>query len=265
MTEHWRYVDCISDLHLHSGDARTFAAFRHYLETTPADALFILGDWFEVWVGDDVLESGDAFITECVAAIRQAAQRIPIFALHGNRDFLLGQQFAQASHTTLLPDPYVLEFANQRWVLTHGDAWCVDDTAYMQFRQQVRSPQWQTAFLQRPLPERIALARHMREHSAAQHQKQHQNPSAEYADVDSTIAIAALRQAHATTLIHGHTHRPALHVLGDHFSRWVLSDWDMNANPPRADVLRIGRTDGVQRIPCVESVQGVEVVDLPRL
>ncbi len=260
MTEPWRYVDCISDLHLHSGDARTFAAFRHYLETTPADALFILGDWFEVWVGDDVLESGDAFITECVAAIRQAAQRIPIFALHGNRDFLLGQQFAQASHTTLLPDPYVLEFANQRWVLTHGDVWCVDDAAYMQFRQQVRSPQWQTAFLQRPLPERIALARHMREHS-----REHSRDNTDYADVDTALALDALRQANARTLIHGHTHRPARHTLGEleeQRSRWVLSDWDMNATPPRADVLRLGLPHGIQRIQWVDSMQ---VVDLPRL
>lgn len=260
MTEPWRYVDCISDLHLHSGDARTFAAFRHYLETTPADALFILGDWFEVWVGDDVLESGDAFITECVAAIRQAAQRMAIFALHGNRDFLLGQQFAQASHTTLLPDPYVLEFANQRWVLTHGDVWCVDDAAYMQFRQQVRSPQWQTAFLQRPLPERIALARHMREHS-----REHSRDNTDYADVDTALALDALRQANARTLIHGHTHRPARHTLGEpeeQRSRWVLSDWDMNATPPRADVLRLGLPHGIQRIQWVDSVQ---VVDLPRL
>ena len=264
MNKNWRCVDCISDLHLHSGDVRTFAAFRQYLATTPADALFILGDWFEVWVGDDVLESGDTFITECVAAIRQAAQRIAIFALHGNRDFLLGAQFAQASRITLLPDPYVLEWANQRWVLTHGDAWCVDDTAYMQFRQQVRHPQWQGAFLQRPLPERLHIARQMREHSVMQHEQHQQNPNAAYADVDSAIALETLRQTNATTLIHGHTHRPALHNLGEsgeNFSRWVLSDWDVNAHPPRAEALRLTAVAGDVHI---ERVQVVDGVDLPR-
>ncbi len=251
----WRFVDCISDVHLHSGDARTFAAFRQYLNTTPADAVFILGDWFEVWVGDDVLERGDAFVQACVAAIRQAAQRMAIFALHGNRDFLLGQAFAQACGITLLPDPCVLEFAQQRWLLTHGDAWCVDDTAYMQFRQQVRSPQWQTAFLQRPLPERLQIARHLREHS-----REH---NTSYTDIDSASALHALREAKANNLIHGHTHRPAQHALGEpaeNLSRWVLSDWDMNATPPRADVLRLGGL-GCQTIERI----AIGNVDLPRL
>ena len=232
MTEPWRYVDCISDLHLHSGDARTFAAFRHYLETTPADALFILGDWFEVWVGDDVLESGDAFITECVAAIRQAAQRMAIFVLHGNRDFLLGQQFAQASHTTLLPDPYVLEFANQRWVLTHGDAWCVDDTAYMQFRQQVRTAAWQQAFLNQALVTRQAIAAQMRAASES-NQLARSNP---YTDLQPAATEDFLRQHGYATFIHGHTHHPATHdhlVDGIHVERWVLADW----HEKRGDVL----------------------------
>lgn len=247
---HWRCVDCISDLHLHRQDEKTFAAFRQYLETTPADAVFILGDWFEVWVGDDILQSGDSFINECVAAVRQAAKRLAIFVLHGNRDFLMGQALMQACHATLLPDPCVLEFANQRWVFSHGDAWCIADTAYMQFRQQARSAEWQNAFLQRPLSERLQLARQMRQQSS-------KNPV--YADVDTALARQILHECNATYFIHGHTHRPAQHDLRAGLARWVLSDWDMNAIPARAEVLRLGCAEGL------ESVHRIERIDLPRL
>lgn len=233
---HWCLVDCISDLHLQRQDEKTFAAFRRYLETTPADAVFILGDWFEVWVGDDILQIGDPFIAECVAVVRQAAQRLDIFVQHGNRDFLMGQALMQACHATLLPDPCVLEFANQRWVFSHGDAWCIADTEYQRFRHQVRNPQWQNAVLQRPLAERLQLAKQIRQQSSK---------NSVYADVDTALAQQTLRQFHAHYLIHGHTHRPARHTLEAGRERWVLSDWDMNATPPRADVLRLG---GSQRI-----------------
>jgi UDP-2,3-diacylglucosamine hydrolase len=238
----WRTVDFISDLHLNAGEPATFGVWQHYLQTTPADAVFMLGDLFEVWVGDDVLGSDASFEHRCAQALRQAADRLDLFFMHGNRDFLVGQRFMDRSRATLLADPTVLTFAGQRWLLTHGDALCLDDVDYLKFRQQVRSPGWQSAFLNKPLAERQAIARHMRAQSQA-----HQQGTHNYADVDSTAARQWLQAAGAHTLIHGHTHNPAAHDLGGGLQRVVLSDWDAQAQPPRADVLRLSAS-GLQRI-----------------
>lgn len=246
----WRTVDFISDLHLQAGDAATFEAWRHYLESTPADAVFILGDLFEVWVGDDAVgedlaSPAAAFDARCVHAMGEAAGRLALFFMHGNRDFLVGQALMDLCNTTLLHDPTVLEFpagSGRRWLLSHGDALCLDDTDYMEFRRQVRSPEWQRAFLAKPLAERQDIARALRRQSEARKQS-----GASYADVDAAAARQWLRAAKAPTLIHGHTHKPALHDLGEGLSRVVLSDWDLAAPMPRADVLRLG-AGGLQRI-----------------
>ena len=244
----WRTVDFISDLHLNASEPATFNAWRHYLRTTPADAVFMLGDLFEVWVGDDVLD-GDAgvpnnasFEHRCAQALGQAAGRLNLFFMPGNRDFLVGQTLMQRARATLLADPTVLTFLGQRWLLSHGDALCLEDADYLKFRQQVRDPGWQSAFLAKPLAERQAMARYMRQQSQA-----HQQTGTRYADVDSAAARQWLHAAAARTLIHGHTHRPAAHDLGDGLSRWVLSDWDAQAPAPRADALRL-TADGLQRI-----------------
>jgi len=236
----WRTVDFISDLHLSADEPATFAAWQHYLQHTPADAVFMLGDLFEVWVGDDCVSDG--FEARCARVLREAAHRLALFFMPGNRDFLVGPRFMQACRTTWLDDPTVLTFAGQRWLLSHGDALCLDDTDYLQFRQQVRSSGWQSAFLAQPLAERQALARHMRQQSQA-----HQQSATAYADVDSAAARQWLRAARAPVLIHGHTHRPARHDLGGGLSRLVLSDWDAQASPPRADALRL-TASGLQRI-----------------
>jgi len=244
----WRTVDFISDLHLNADEPATFAAWQHYLQTTPADAVFILGDLFEVWVGDDAVSadfsasSKASFENRCAGALGQAASRLALFFMHGNRDFLIGSAFMALCNTTLLDDPTVLTFAGQRWLLSHGDALCLDDTAYMQFRQQVRSKAWQQAFLARPLAERLALARDMRRQSEAR-----KRSGINYGDVDAAAARQWLEAAQARTLIHGHTHKPAVHDLGQGFSRVVLSDWDAQAKMPRADVLRL-TASGLQRI-----------------
>ncbi len=244
----WCTVDFISDLHLNADEPATSSAFLHYLQDTPADALFILGDLFEVWVGDDVvtpdfhLHPEASFENRCASALREAAGHRALFFMHGNRDFLVGPALMTLCGATLLDDPTVLSFAGQRWLLSHGDALCLNDTDYMQFRQMVRSPAWQRAFLAKPLPERQAIARDIRSASEAR-----KRSSVDYADVDTDAARLWLDAASARTLIHGHTHKPAVHDLGDGFSRVVLSDWDGQAFAPRADVLRLSKS-GLQRI-----------------
>ncbi|RYZ01999.1 MAG: UDP-2,3-diacylglucosamine diphosphatase [Comamonadaceae bacterium] len=238
----WRTVDCISDLHLHPAEPATFSTWRAYLAATPADAVFILGDLFEAWPGDDALLH-DPFAAQCADGLRQASQRLPVFALHGNRDFLLGDAFTQATGVTLLDDPAVLAFAGRRWLLSHGDALCLGDTDYLAFRAQVRAPAWQQAFLARPLAERQAVAQSLRAES-----EQRKRSGATYADVDAAEALAWLRSAGADTLVHGHTHRPGDHPLDATHRRIVLSDWDLAARPPRAQALRLSAA-GAQRVP----------------
>ena len=246
----WRTVDFISDLHLQAAEPATFDAWRHYLESTPADAVFILGDLFEVWVGDDAVgedlsSSAAGFDARCVQAMGEAAGRLTLFFMHGNRDFLVGQALMDLCNAALLSDPTVLEFpagSGRRWLLSHGDALCLDDTDYMAFRREVRSAEWQRAFLAKPLAERQEIARGLRRQSEAR-----KRSGAQYADVDTAAARQWLLAAKAPTLIHGHTHKPALHDLGGGLSRVVLSDWDLAAPAPRADVLRLSAS-GLQRI-----------------
>ena len=242
---HWRTVDFLSDLHLQASEPDTLAAWHHYLQTTPADALFILGDLFEVWVGDDALDDPGSFESQACALLQAASRQRALFFLHGNRDFLIGPGFARHTGATLLHDPTVLVWQGQRLLLSHGDALCLDDVDYQRFRVQARSVQWQEHFLAQPLAQRRAQARGIRAESEARKQS-----GAVYADVDGPAAIAWLQAARATTLVHGHTHRPAEHPLAPDVRRVVLSDWDAAAQPPRADVLRL-TPQGLERIAIV--------------
>ena len=238
----WRTVDLISDLHLQASDAATFGAWQGYLETTPADAIFILGDLFEVWIGDDAAAL-PGFEAQCAEVLRAATQRRPIYFMHGNRDFLVGDAFAAQCGLTLLDDPTVLALHDKRWLLSHGDALCLEDTEYLRFRAQVRTPAWKEAVLARPMEERRALARSVR----AQSEDRKQSPGMVWADVDADAARDWLRQANATTLVHGHTHKPARHSLGEGLERIVLSDWDVTAHPARAQLLCISSA-GAKRV-----------------
>ncbi len=252
----WRLVEFISDLHLQAGEPATFDAWRHYLAHTPADAVFILGDLFEVWVGDDAAEA-PGFERDCGRILAQAARRQDVFFMHGNRDFLVGDAFLAVSGMRGLHDPTVLDFAGQRWLLSHGDALCLDDVDYQQFRRLVRDPAWQQAVLARSLAQRRTLAREIRQHGT----RSAGGDPAGYADVDTAAARDWLSVAGATTLIHGHTHRPGDHDLGvstgpapespgagtTPLRRVVLSDWDAAATPARAQVLRLS-IDGLQRV-----------------
>lgn len=248
----WRTVDFVSDLHLHAADRATAARWLDYLASQPRpDALFILGDLFEVWVGDDVLDHPDTpervFVRSCIDALGRFASTTPVHFLAGNRDFLLGAAALAAGGMQALEEPTVMVFAGRRWLLSHGDPLCLADTDYLAFRAQVRSAPWQAAFLAQPLAEREAIASDLRARSEARKRELGHDPSL-WADVDAGAARELLQRTGATTLIHGHTHRPADHDLGQGLRRTVLSDWDMQARPPRAQVLRL-TADGLRRVP----------------
>lgn len=236
----WRALDFISDLHLQAEQAATFEAWRRYMRETPADAVFILGDLFEVWAGDDAA-TAPGFAADCAAVLKAAAARIDVFFMAGNRDFLVGDGFLRTCGVRALADPAVLDFGGRRWLLTHGDALCTDDTQYMQFREQVRSRQWQNEFLSKPLAQRQAIASDMRERSEAR-----KRSGVAYADVADDDSLAWLKASGAQVMIHGHTHHPADHVLGEGH-RIVLSDWDAAGKPPRLQALRL-TAEGLQRI-----------------
>lgn len=237
----WVHIDLLSDLHLGPGTPATLARLGRHLAETPAQAVLLLGDIFEVWVGDDARQ--EPFEAEVVALLRTASQHRALYFMPGNRDFLVGPALLADAGMTALPDPTVLAAFGQRWLLAHGDAQCLDDTAYQAFRRQVRSPEWQAQLLAQPLPARQALARQMREGSRAA-----QAAQLMATDLDPDACRVLLKEAGATTMIHGHTHRPAAHDLGGDLQRVVLSDWDFDTTPPRGDVIRLSAA-GLARLP----------------
>jgi len=239
--ERWQQVELLSDLHLGPDTPGTLARLEQHLAQTPADAVLLLGDIFEVWVGDDARH--EPFEAGVVRMLHAASQRLNLFFMHGNRDFLVGADMLAACGMTALPDPTVLAAFGQRWLLVHGDAQCLDDTAYQAFRRQVRSPEWQAQVLAQPLEARQALGRQMRAGSKAAQAEQLMAT-----DLDAEACRALLRDAGAPTMIHGHTHRPAVHDLGDGLQRVVLSDWDFDTTPHRGDVIRLSAA-GLQRLP----------------
>jgi UDP-2,3-diacylglucosamine hydrolase len=215
----------ISDLHLCSGRPqinRSFFGFLEY-EARGADALYILGDLFEYWAGDDDLD--DPFNATVVAALaRLAGSGIPTYLMHGNRDFVIAEAFARASAVTLLADPTVLNLYGQPVLLMHGDTLCTLDQEYQAFRREARSDAWIRELLRQPLSERKAAIEALRRQSE---QEKRAKP-AEIMDVAPDEVDAALRRHGYPRLIHGHTHRPARHVHmvdGHACERWVLADW----------------------------------------
>ena len=243
----WQTIDFVSDLHLQQTDA-TWHSFEQYLHSTPADAIFLLGDILELWAGDDALQHPElAFERQLVATLQTVSRNKSLYFMRGNRDFLVGNAFCQAAGLTLLDDHCTLEIAAAdataaptRILLSHGDALCLDDTAYMQFRAQVRNPAWQQQFLQQPLEQRLQLARQLRQQSSM---RKTTLGVEGYADVDATQAAQWLQTHQCSLLLHGHTHRPGEHALPSAnpsapLSRMVLSDWDLSATPPRGQIVR---------------------------
>lgn len=237
----WRAVDFISDLHLCEAMPATFTAWAQHLRHTTADAVFMLGDLFEVWVGDDARQR--PFERACVEVMAEAASHRVLAFMAGNRDFLVGPALLQDAGLLALPDPTVLLAWGQPVLLSHGDALCLADAPYQTFRRQVRSAAWQAEFLARPLAERLALAAEMRRASAARWQMDGDAA----ADVDAAEAVRWMHALGAAEMVHGHTHRPGSNALAPGFKRHVLSDWDLDGSAPRAEVLRLSRR-GFERI-----------------
>lgn len=215
----------IADLHLTPERPQINAAFFAFIKgpAAQAQALYILGDFFEAWVGDDDLTA--PLHAEVATALKHlSAKGVPVFLMHGNRDFLLAETFCQASGATLIADPSVIKLNDADTLLMHGDTLCTDDLAYQAFRAQARDPNWQTAFLAKPLTERHALANALR----AQSEQTKADKTPEIMDVNPGTVIQTLRQSGCHRLIHGHTHRPARHTLeidGHPAERWVLPAW----------------------------------------
>lgn len=214
----------VSDLHLDESRPAIVARFERFVEKVVpgAAALYVLGDLFESWVGDDTLDL--PFQARVARMLKAAAAHAPVSFMHGNRDFLAAERFSRESGATLLADPTVIDLHGRRAVLLHGDTLCTDDRAYQAFRRQVRDPAWQKAALVQPLAARLALARQMREKSEGAKG----GKSMEIMDVSAATVEQVFRDTGADLMIHGHTHRPAHHVHqvdGRERHRWVLPDW----------------------------------------
>lgn len=224
----------LSDLHLDETRPHSTAAFEALLagEARHAAALYILGDLFESFIGDD----DDApLVARVAAALRELRDAgVAVYFMAGNRDFLVGPAYAARAGMTLLSDPSVIELAGKRTLLMHGDTLCTDDGEYQRFRAQVRDPAWQREFLAKPLAERRAFAALAREES----RRQTAHKVAEIMDVNPRAVENVMRAHRVQRLIHGHTHRPATHQFlldGETAERIVLGDWY-----EQASVLRMG-------------------------
>jgi UDP-2,3-diacylglucosamine hydrolase len=215
----------IADLHLTPERPKAVALFQRFLDAIAprSAALYILGDLFESWVGDDDLDL--PFHRDIAMHLRQLVDGgVPAFFMVGNRDFLAGPALARATGWTQLPDPTVIDLHGHPTLLSHGDAYCTDDLAYQAFRRQVRDAHWQAGFLAKPIDERRSVARAIR----AQSEQAKAEKRPDIMDVNPQAIHAAFAQAGVTRMIHGHTHRPARHTLRVHGverERWVLADW----------------------------------------
>ena len=214
----------ISDLHLDEARPQIVDLFLRFLanEAREADALYILGDLFESWIGDDDDAPLAARVAHALRTLRDSG--VSIYFMHGNRDFLLGADYAARAGVELLVDPLVVELGGEHTLLMHGDTLCTDDVEYQKFRTLVRNPVWQAQFLSKPLAERRAFAAQARGES----RKQTALKAAEIMDVNQDAVESALRAHAVSRLIHGHTHRPATHRFeldGRAAERIVLGDW----------------------------------------
>lgn len=225
-------IHFISDLHISSQSPGVARRFLHYLENSAIQVqqLFILGDFFEAWPGDDCIDDpGEQLNREIVCALKKLSDAgVSVSVMHGNRDFLLGATFAKRSGATLIADPHEFSVPTAKFVLSHGDALCTADHEYQAFRATVRQQDWQTSFLSRPLVERKAIAAAMRQQSERAKEDKLRQQHTYLMDIDVVATEDFLRRHEATFFIHGHTHRPAQHVHrvdNRTIERWVLADW----------------------------------------
>ncbi len=220
----------ISDLHLSHSRPDLFALFEYYMQqiAVQSEQLFVLGDLFEVWIGDDCLQekNGSAKLYLDVIALFKdySVNHGKLFFMHGNRDFLLKKQFEEQTGGALLDEPHFITLSNKKVALMHGDSLCTDDTSYQQFRNMVRNPQWQNEFLSLPISKRIEIAMELRQQS----KESQADKSAEIMDVNQQAVEDFFESNDIDWLIHGHTHRQASHdfsVGQKGRKRIVLSDW----------------------------------------
>lgn len=231
----------ISDLHLEAGRPEIGVQFLDFLsgEARDADTLYILGDLFEVWLGDD---DPNPYYAGMKAAIRELVDSgIPVFFMHGNRDFMIGDEFATETGVTILQDPELIDLHGEKVLLSHGDALCTDDVEYQRFRTMTRNPEWQAMMRAKTIQERIAHALEARQGSM----EHGESLDDEITDVNQGAVEALIRKHGVDILLHGHTHRPAIHevrlgnrtatriVLGDWFEQGSVLRWD--ANGPRLE------------------------------
>jgi len=233
----------ISDLHLEPGRPEIGEQFLAFLAgpARDADALYILGDLFEAWIGDD---DPNPYYSQMKVAISELADSgVPVYFMHGNRDFMIGDAFAVECGITLLDDPYPIELHGEKVLLSHGDVMCTDDVKYQQVRAMTRNPDWKDMMMAKSIEERIAFALQAREQSLAHNETMEE----EIADVNQAAVEQTIREHAADILLHGHTHRPAVHpfhvderpvhriVLGDWYEQGSMVEWDEDG--PRLEVL----------------------------
>jgi UDP-2,3-diacylglucosamine hydrolase len=233
----------ISDLHLESGQPDIGEQFLSFLggEARGAEALYILGDLFEAWLGDD---DPSPYYGEMKSALRELTDAgVPVYFMHGNRDFIIGKDFAAATGITILDDPTVVDLYGEKILLCHGDSLCTDDVHYQQIRAMTRDPEWQAMILAKSIEERIALALQARKDSM----ERSESLSDEIMDVNQDAVATMLVEHGVDVMLHGHTHRPAVHtvdladrtatriVLGDWFEQGSVVRWDENG--PRLETM----------------------------
>lgn len=218
----------ISDLHLDEQRPQITALFLHFLGegAKGADRLYILGDLFESWIGDDHITD----LGETVAlALKRLSHTVAIYFMHGNRDFLLGQSYAEKAGVTLLEDPTIIGLGDLPALITHGDSLCTDDEHYQQIRAELRDPEWQRQFLAQSIDQRLSFAEQARAESSAYTSQ----ASSTIMDVNAVAVEKAMTAANVSCLVHGHTHRPDLHdfiLEGKTARRLVLGDWYEQGN-----------------------------------
>jgi UDP-2,3-diacylglucosamine hydrolase len=233
----------ISDLHLQESHPRTAEAFFSFLSgrAVASEQLYLLGDLFEYWAGDDDLSS--PFHQRVVDALRAVSDAgVALYWIAGNRDFLVGAEFARAAGLTLLAEPHLATIGGQRIALVHGDAECTGDIKYMAFRAQVREPAWQQQFLALPLAQRKTIIAGLREGS----REAHSTKTCEIMDVTPDAIAALFERTGTDVIIHGHTHRPALHAQ-DGRRRYVLPDWELDAEPARGGWIAVDSSGAITR------------------
>lgn len=232
----------VSDIHLSPNLPKTTEAFLEFLDFAQiAPQLFILGDLFEYWVGDDAIDT--PYVATVIQALRTLTDSgTQIFWIAGNRDFLVGERFAHSTGAQLLTEPAIITIGDQRICLLHGDAQCTDDHGYMAFRSQVRQNAWQTHFLSKPFAERQQIVEGLRQGS----KMQQKDKSMEIMDVNEHAISEVFSTTNTDVMIHGHTHRPAVHQYHGQV-RYVLPDWQCDENPVRGGWL-IAAIDGSLKV-----------------